>query len=153
MKALKYLLRAIGVIAALCLFALGLSVLFYTVVEGIKVLETILGFSAYEGRVIYNAMGILDLILLSFSIFIVAIGIYELFVAPIEQLPNWLQVDDLDALKDMLIKIIVPVMGITFLGRVVGWNGEDDLLSYGLAIAAVVVALSYFLSIKSNKKE
>jgi hypothetical protein len=82
MKALKYLLRAIGVIAALCLFALGLSVLFYTVVEGIKVLETILGFSAYEGRVIYNAMGILDLILLSFSIFIVAIGIYELFRGP-----------------------------------------------------------------------
>ncbi|MEL7249248.1 MAG: YqhA family protein [Bacteroidota bacterium] len=152
MKALVYLFRAIGIIAALCLFFLGLAVLFYTLVEGFHVFESILGFTTVEGRVIYNAMGILDLILLSFSIFIAAIGIYELFVNPIEHLPAWLQVDDLDALKGMLIKIIVPVMGISFLGRVVTWDGEQNLLSFGVAIAAVMIALSYFLSIKSKKE-
>ena len=152
MKVLVFLFRAVGVLAALCLFSLGMAVLFYTLVEGFHVLETILGFGSAEGRVIYNAMGILDLILLSFSIFIAAIGIYELFVSPIERLPAWLQVEDLDELKGMLIKIIVPVMGISFLGRVVAWDGEENLLSFGLSIAAVMVALSYFLSIKSKKE-
>lgn len=150
MKFIVYLFRGIGIAAAVSLFLLGLAVMFYTLVDGLHVVESILGFSTAEGRVIYHAMGILDLILLSFSIFIASMGIYELFVSPIESLPEWLQVKDLDALKGMLIKIIVPVMGISFLGRVVAWDGEENLLSYGVAIAAVMVALSYFLSIKSK---
>ena len=92
MKVLEYLFRSIGVIASLCLFILGLAVLLYTFMEGAHVVKKILKFSTTEDTVIYSAMGVVDLILLSFSIFIAAIGIYELFVYPIERLPQWLQV-------------------------------------------------------------
>ena len=96
----------------------------------------------------------MDLILLSLSIFIASFGIYELFVKPIATLPNWMQVKDLDALKAMLIKIVVVVMGISFMGKIITWDGREDLLHYGLTIAAVIIALSYFLNVKIsyNKK-
>ena len=39
---------------------------------------------------------------------------------------------------------------VSFMGRVVTWDGEKSLLDYGLAIGAVVAALSFFLSVKSE---
>ncbi len=50
----------------------------------------------------------------------------------------------------MLVKTIIVVLGISFMGRAVTWEGEEGLLSYGIAIGAVVVALSVFLSVKSE---
>lgn len=153
MKLLAYLFRGIGIIASISLFLLGLAVTVYAFVKGFYVIEKILLYYTEESRVIYNALGILDLILLAFSIFITSIGIYELFVKPIEHLPEWIQVKDLDALKSMLIKVVIVVMGISFMGRVVTWDGESNLLGYGAAIGAVTLALSYFLSVKSKSKE
>ena len=103
---------------------LGGAVTIYAFVDGFYVIKTILQFSTAEDRVIYKAMGIVDLVLLSFSIFIASIGIYELFVKPIENLPEWIQVKDLDSLKAMLIKVIIVVMGISFMGNVVTWDGK-----------------------------
>ncbi|MBX2876719.1 MAG: YqhA family protein [Saprospiraceae bacterium] len=148
MKALEYIFRGIGIIASLCLFVLGVAVLLYTFMEGALVIGKILKFSTTEDTVIYSAMGVVDLVLLSFSIFIAAIGIYELFVNPIERLPQWLQVQDLDALKSMLVKVIILVMGISFMGRVVTWDGDENLLNFGVAIGVVILALAYFLNVK-----
>lgn len=152
MKILKFLFQAIGLLAFIALFLLGLSVTVYSFVQGAHVITDVLSFSASEDKVIYEAMGVLDLILLSLSIFIAAIGIYELFVHPIENLPEWLQTKDLDTLKAMLIKIVIIVMAISFMGSVVAWDGEENLLNFGLAIATVTIALSYFLSVKEKKE-
>ncbi|MEM6265706.1 MAG: YqhA family protein [Bacteroidota bacterium] len=151
MKVLEYLLRGIGVISSLSLFILGLAVLLYTLFGGTGVVQKILEFSPKEDTVIYGAMGIVDLILLSFSILIASIGIYELFVSPLKNLPAWLQVKDLDELKGMLIKVIVVVIGISFMGRVITWDGKQDLLNFGVGVGVVIFALSYFLNVKFNK--
>ncbi|MEM6631593.1 MAG: YqhA family protein [Bacteroidota bacterium] len=152
MKLLEYLFRGVGLTASISLLILGMAVLLYSIVEGFHVIQNILLFSTAEDRVIYNAMGIVDLILLSFSIFIAAVGIYELFVKPIQNLPAWIQVKDLDSLKGMLIKVVIVVMGISFMGRVVTWDGDENLLGYGLAVGAVVFALSYFINVKIKDK-
>lgn len=120
----------------------------YAFYEGFHTVNKILTLSEEEHRVIYKAMTILDLILLSFSIFITSIGIYELFVKPIDNLPKWIHVDDLDSLKAMLVKVIILVMGISFMGHVVTWDGDANLMGYGFAIASVMLALTYFLSFK-----
>lgn len=153
MKLLEYIFRGVGIIASMSLFILGLAVLVYTFFEGFFVVDKILKFSTTEDTVIYSAMGVVDLILLSFSIFIASIGIYELFVSQIKNLPEWLQVKDLDALKSMLIKVIIVVMGISFMGRVVTWDGEQNLLNFGVAVGIVILALSYFLSVKLQGNE
>jgi hypothetical protein len=43
------------------------------------------------------------------------------------------------------------VMAVLFLGQVVTWDGERNLLQYGAGIALVIAALTWFVSQKSKK--
>ena len=95
---------------------------------------------------------IIDLFLLGTVFYIVAVGLYELFISTDVKLPNWLTINDLDDLKNKLIAVVVVVLGVLFLGQVVSWDGERDLLGYGVAVALVIAALTYFLSQKSSGK-
>ncbi|WP_298909592.1 YqhA family protein [uncultured Aliiroseovarius sp.] len=95
---------------------------------------------------------IIDLFLLGTVFYIVAIGLYELFISTNVKLPNWLTINNLDDLKNKLIAVVIVVLGVLFLGQVVTWDGERDLLGYGAAVALVIGALSYFLSQKAGGK-
>jgi hypothetical protein len=44
------------------------------------------------------------------------------------------------------------VLAVLFLGHVVAWNGERDLLRLGAGIALVIAALTYFLSTSKGSK-
>jgi uncharacterized membrane protein YqhA len=95
---------------------------------------------------------IVDLFLLGTVFYIVALGLYELFIDQEIRLPEWLTIKTLDDLKDKLVAVVIVVLGVLFLGQVVSWDGQRDLLGFGAAIALVVVALTYFLTAKSNGK-
>ncbi len=60
-------------------------------------------------------------------------------------LPEWLVVHDLDELEDKLAQVVVVVLGIAFLGQAVTWDGQRDLLGFGVATALVIAALSFHL--------
>lgn len=92
-----------------------------------------------------------DLFLLGVVLYIIALGLYELFVDDQLPLPAWLSIHTLDDLKNKLTSVVILVMGVLFLGQVVTWDGERDLLRYGGAIALVIAALTYFLSQRSKK--
>ena len=49
------------------------------------------------------------------------------------------------------MRVVVVVMGVLFLGQVVTWDGQRDLLGYGVGIAAVIAALTWFSSQKPKK--
>ncbi|MEO0639373.1 MAG: YqhA family protein [Bacteroidota bacterium] len=155
MKLLEYLFRGTGIVASIGLFFLGIAVGAYALISSVELIQDIVFLSATKEKLIYQTMEIMDLILLGFSIFIASIGIYELFVQPLKNFPAWIQVLDLDTLKGMLIKVVIVVMGISFMGKVVTWDGEQDLMNFGIAVSAVIFALSYFLNvkIKVQKKE
>ena len=82
----------------------------------------------------------------------IALGFYELFIDPGLKLPEWLQFRTFDDLKLKLVGVVVVVLAVLFLGHVVGWNGERDLLRLGAGIALVIAALTYFLSISKGGK-
>jgi uncharacterized membrane protein YqhA len=136
--------------ASLGLFLLALVVMVYAFVEGGFVVAEILQFSGSEQTVIYDTMTVVDLFLLGFSVLIASVGIYELFVGVLPNMPEWLRMEDLESLKGVLIKTVIVVLGISFMGRAVTWDGQESLLYYGVAIGAVVAALSFFLSVKSE---
>jgi len=69
------------------------------------------------------------------------------------RLPDWLTIKTLDDLKDKLVAVVIVVLGVLFLGQVVSWDGERDLLGFGASIALVVAALTYFLTAKSYDKK
>ncbi len=146
----QYLVRGIGLVASMGLFLLAVVVMLYAVVEGGFVVAEILQFSDSEYSVIYDTMTVVDLFLLGFSVLIASVGIYELFVGALPTLPGWLRMDDLEALKGVLVKTVIVVLAISFMGRAVTWDGEENLLNYGISVGAVVAALSFFLSVKSE---
>jgi uncharacterized membrane protein YqhA len=84
-------------------------------------------------------------------LYIIALGLYALFVDDRLPLPAWLEIHDLDDLKEKLISVVIVVLGVLFLEQVVAWDGGRDLLGFGAAIALVVAALTYFLSQKPRK--
>lgn len=95
----------------------------------------------------------IDLFLLGTVFFIISVGLYELFIDPNVGLPAWLEIRTLDDLKNKLIGVVIVVLGVLFLGQIVSWDGERDLLGYGASIALVIAALTYFLGLKTSKSK
>jgi uncharacterized membrane protein YqhA len=89
---------------------------------------------------------IVDLFLLGTVFLIIGLGLYELFISDDLDLPGWLVIRTLDDLKHKLIGVIIVVLAVLFLGQVVAWDGERDILGYGVAVAVVIAALTWFLA-------
>lgn len=122
-----------------------------TIVGAIEVYQTIL--SAFDGHseakdFVIAFVEIADVFLLAVVLFIIAIGLYELFIDEIPGLPEWLVFDSLDDLKSQLIGVVVVVLGVFFLGRALHGDNALNLLYLGGGIAAVTAALSLFLRAK-----
>lgn len=88
---------------------------------------------------------IFDLFLLGTVLLIMGVSLHTLFVDPKMRLPGWLQANSFDDLKINLVAVVIVVMGVTFLGHVVAWDGERDLLQFGLAVGLMTAVLTLFL--------
>lgn len=95
---------------------------------------------------------IFDLFLLGTVLLIMGVGLHALFVDPRMKLPGWLQANSFDDLKINLVAVVIVVMGVTFLGHVVSWDGERSLLEFGLAIGLVIAVLTFFLWVSKSIK-
>ena len=83
-----------------------------------------------------------DTTLLGAVLYIVGLGLYELFIQPDLPVPGWLRFRSLSDLKAELVGVIIVLLGVSFLGYVVEGTGLGSILELGAAIAAVIVALS-----------
>lgn len=88
---------------------------------------------------------VFDLFLLGTVLLILALGLYELFIDADMKTPSRLQIHTFDDLKVNLVTVVIAVMAVTFLGQLMSWDGRSDLLGIGVAVAAVIAALSLFL--------
>jgi uncharacterized membrane protein YqhA len=96
---------------------------------------------------------VFDLFLLGTVMLIMALSLYELFIDSDLKLPSKLQISTFEDLKTNLVTVVIAVMAVTFLGQIVSWNGESDLLGLGITVALVIAALNIYLWIaKSGKK-
>lgn len=93
-----------------------------------------------------------DAFLLGTVLFIVASGLYQLFIDPGLPVPQWLQIDDLDQLKDKLIAVVAVLLAVTFLAFVVELGTEANVLEFGAAVALVIVALSVLLFVTGRHR-
>lgn len=125
-----------GIIAALAAFAWG----------GLKTVLIVI--KLVKGELDGMAVGlvqIMDGFLIAAGLLIFALGLYELFVGEI-QLPAWLTIRDLDALKGKLAGVIVMVIAVTFLERLE--SGDARVLEAGVG-AALVSAVLVWMAKKS----
>ncbi len=93
-----------------------------------------------------------DLFLMATAMYIVGIGLYELFIGSVD-LPDWLLISSLDDLKEKLINVVVVVLAVSFLAQIATWDGQTNLLPYGVAIALVIAALTAFGLLRHGKKD
>jgi uncharacterized membrane protein YqhA len=145
--------RYLIVVAVVGIFVAATALLIYGAAETFTMVAGLFGSAGGKGSkaLILAAIELVDLFLLATVMYVIAIGLYELFIDDTLVLPDWLEIHDLDDLKNKLIGVVIVVLGVLFLGQVIAWDGQRDLLGYGVAVALVVAALTYFLSQQPKK--
>ena len=88
---------------------------------------------------------VVDLFLIGTVLFVIAVGLYQLFFTSMMPLPRWLLVQDVGDLERKLIGLVITVLSVVFLGQIVTWDGQRELLGFGVAIGAVSAGLTFFL--------
>jgi uncharacterized membrane protein YqhA len=93
-----------------------------------------------------SSIKLIDLVLLATIMQVVGIGLYSLFVGRDLPVPAWLRTTTVDELKRKLGGIVCVMLGVLFLEQVFYWGSERDLMPLGIAIAAVIFGLGFFLN-------
>ncbi|NKJ51094.1 hypothetical protein CIC12_31115 [Burkholderia sp. SG-MS1] len=90
-----------------------------------------------------------DVFLIAIAVYIISIGLYSLFIDDKLPLPKWLEVTNLEDLKGNLVSVVIAVLAVLFLREAVAWDGTRDIAAFGVALALVIAALTFFL-MKNN---
>ena len=147
--------RFFAIVPVVCIFFAATALILYGAASTAIALIELIRAAKIDTKVakdlLLRSIEIVDLFLLGTVMYVIAIGLYELFIDDTVPLPNWLSIHDLDDLKDKLIGVVIVVLGVLFLGQLITWDGQRDLLGPGAAVALVIAALAYFLSHKKGK--
>jgi uncharacterized membrane protein YqhA len=93
-----------------------------------------------------------DTALLAAVFYVIALGLYSLFVSDDIPMPKWLRVRNLGDLKELLASVVIVVVAVIFLGFALTWDGVENLLIIGLSSAAVIAALAAFLWVTGRER-
>jgi uncharacterized membrane protein YqhA len=119
------------------------------VVGAIDTVRTILEALGPEGpttkEMLVDFIELADVFLLAIVLYIIALGLFELFIESDLRLPAWLHFQDLDDLKHRLVGVVLVVLAVLFLGRAVEIQVAQDLFWMGAGYALVIASLAYFL--------
>lgn len=139
-------------ISALALFLFGLAGVVVSVWDGLNVADPFNYANLKEISIVL--IQAIDIFLLATVLYIIALGLYELFIDEALDLPNWLEVKSLDDLKSRLLGVIVVILPVTFLGKLVEWKQGQDILWLGLAVGSVLlaVACTQYVAVIKHKK-
>ncbi len=117
------------------------------------VIDTILSDSVSPKIAKVLAVGLieaLDIFLIAVVAQTIGLGLYVLFIDDTLPLPAWLKISDLDDLKSHLVSSVIAVLAVLFLREAVAWDGQRDLLGFGVALALVIAVLTWYLKVKAK---
>lgn len=140
--------RFFVLIATLSLFLAFMAVMVSTIIVTAWTILQALGLgdhSLNQNEMIGKLIKQADYALLATVLYVLALGLYSLFVDDRIPMPRWLSIHDLGQLKELLAGVVVVAIAVIFLGQALTWDGTSDLLAPGLASAAVIAALALFL--------
>jgi len=141
-------LQLIMVLGIAALLVASATLLLYGVVETVRHIAGLVGPGpeARNNREIFlSAIKLIDLVLLATIMQVIGIGLYSLFISRNLPVPDWLRTTHVDELKYKLAGIVAIMLGVLFLEQVFSWGSDRNLMPLGIGIAAVILALSYFI--------
>jgi uncharacterized membrane protein YqhA len=139
--------RFFVLIATLSLFLAFMAVMVSTIIVTVLTILLAMGVGGQltQNEMIGKLIKQADYALLATVLYVLALGLYSLFVDDRIPMPAWLRISDLGQLKELLAGVVVVAIAVIFLGQALTWDGKTDLLAPGLASAAVIAALALFL--------
>lgn len=149
--------RYIAIIPIVGTFVAALALMVYeAIVVAVTLIDVIRGASASSKDAKVMAVGLIeavDVFLIAIAMYIISLSLYALFVDDTLPLPRWLEVHDLEDLKGNLVSVVIAVLAVLFLREAVAWEGGRDILGFGVALAFVIAALTFYLGKKRAAKE
>jgi uncharacterized membrane protein YqhA len=147
--------RYLAFVPVICIMLAATALILYGAALTVQTLFELFTVGKLDSKIakelLVSSIELADLFLLGTVLYVIGVGLYELFIDDSLALPSWLTIHDLDDLKNSLIGVVIVVLGVIFLGQVITWDGVSNLLQLGGAVALVIAALSYFLSLKAGK--
>jgi uncharacterized membrane protein YqhA len=144
MRRLLGVSRWMMLLATVVCLVLAVAILGYTTVDVVGVVRDLIAGHADGKALTVHAIEVLDHLLFAAVAYIMALGLYALFIDDQLPVPTWLEIHGLDDLKDKLLRVIVLAMAVLFLGQLVAWDGRVEIAALGGGIAAMIAALRYF---------
>ncbi|MFC6591957.1 YqhA family protein [Deinococcus lacus] len=85
-----------------------------------------------------------DLLLVGMALLMMSFGMQALFVGRVHNVPDWLHIRSFDDLKQKLLGIVAVALAVNFFSVALEWKAGQDILIYGLALAAIILATSLY---------
>ncbi len=101
--------RYIALVPVVCIFVTATALMVYGAAETIQVIvHAFASEVSSKGvkRFLLSAIELVDLFLLATVLYVIAVGLYELFVDDSIPMPSWLVIHNLDDLKEKLIGVV-----------------------------------------------
>ncbi|TLM78797.1 MAG: YqhA family protein [Actinobacteria bacterium] len=137
--------RYIVAVPVVGLFASAVALVLMGGARTVAVITESLHGAVSQKATVVEFIEVADVFLLATVLYIISLGLFELFIDDRLPLPAWLEIHDLDDLKEKLVGVVVVVLGVSFLGRTIEVDSYLNLLYLGLSVAAVIGALTFFL--------
>jgi len=136
-------------LVAVSLFLLGTV----QAVEGVyHAWEGVIRGTSNNTRLTVEFLEIVSVMLKAVVFYIIGVGLYSLFVAPLNITVS-LGVQTLSDLESKVVSVVVVILGVTFLEHFIRWQEPLETLQFGAAAALVVVALVLFQRFAHQAKE
>jgi uncharacterized membrane protein YqhA len=138
-----------GALSAIVLFIAGSLEIYHILVGFIQVTQHPL---THE-QILVGIIGAVDFYLIGLVLIIFSFGIYELFISDIDVarmqggFGNILDIENLDDLKNKIIKVIIMVLIVTFFQRILSMEFATSIDMLALAVSICLICIGvYFLS-------
>lgn len=138
------LTRFIVIVPVMGLLVSAVALVVVGAIDTFKIIAEALRGGVYTKEIVVSFIELADVFLLAVVIYIIALGLYELFIDSNLQLPAWLRFNSLDDLKYQLVGVVIVVLGVLFLGRSIQATDSWELFLQGAGTALMIAALSLF---------
>ncbi len=138
---------------ALSSFLFSLALYIFGTVQTVRTLWDALpriGQNDVTKELVVAAIEQTDLVLVATALLIISVGLQALFVQRLDNLPGWLHIRTFDDLKTKLMGIVVVALVVEFFKDAIKWDGTSSILTLGLALAAVILAIAAYTFVQAR---
>lgn len=86
---------------------------------------------------------LIDTFLLATILYVFGAGFAQLLGAA-TYYPEWMRIATVEDLEHKLAGVLITVLGVFALSVIAQWNGQTDLLGFGVTVSLLIAALAYF---------